>query len=96
MQAADKYELSQLKSACELALSRTINLSNCLDYLILSDLYTALQLQKHCLQFTVQHLTKIMSTITWKTKLSNHPSMMALILQVILISDWLTQRNADI
>ena len=82
LQAADKYELVALKQACELTLTRALNMSNCLDYLILSDLYTAEQLQKACLRFTVKHLSKVMATVSWKSKLSSHPTIMALILQV--------------
>ena len=80
--AADKYELTQLKSACELSLSRTVNMNNCLDLLILSDIHSASQLQKACLAFTVTNLTKIMSSLSWKSKLSAHPRIMALILEV--------------
>jgi len=79
--AADKYELTQLKSACELSLSRTVNMANCLDLLILSDIHSASQLQKACLGFTVNNLTKIMSSLSWKSKLSSHPRIMALILE---------------
>ena len=61
--AADKYELTQLKSACELSLSRTV----------LSDIHSASQLQKACLEFTVNNLNKIMSSLSWKSKLSSHP-----------------------
>ena len=82
--AADKYELTQLKTACELSLGRNINLTNCVDLLILADTHSAAQLQRSCLQFTVDNLAKIMSSLTGKSKLSAHPAIMAQILQVII------------
>jgi len=79
--AADKYELTGLKGACEVSLSRGINLNNCLDLLILADTHSAYKLQKSCLKFIVKNLSKIMSSLSWKTKLSSHPNIMAQILQ---------------
>ena len=79
--AADKYELTGLKGACEVSLSRGINLANCLDLLILADTHSAAQLQNSCLKFIVKNLSKIMSSLSWKTKLTSHPNIMAQILQ---------------
>ena len=79
--AADKYELTGLKGACEVGLSRGISLTNCLDLLILADTHSAAKLQKSCLKFIVKNLSKIMSSVSWKTKLSSHPNIMAQILQ---------------
>merc|ERR1711994_926539 len=69
------------KTACELSLGRNINLTNCVDLLILADTHSAAQLQRSCLQFTVDNLAKIMSSLTGKSKLSAHPAIMAQILQ---------------
>ena len=78
---ADKYELTGLKGACEVSLSRGINLTNCLDLLILADTHSATKLQKSCLRFIVKNLSKIMSSLSWQTKLSSHPNIMAQILK---------------
>ena len=37
--AANKYQLEQLKKACEMELYKKVNIFNCVDLLILSDMH---------------------------------------------------------
>ena len=38
--AADQYDLKLLKKKCEELLCKSLNISNCLDYLILADMHS--------------------------------------------------------
>jgi len=48
---ADKYQLLELKEACEVELEKNLAPSNICQVLIVSDLYKCLSLKKTCLQF---------------------------------------------
>ena len=37
--AANKYQLEELKKACEMQLYKKVNISNCVDLLLLSDMH---------------------------------------------------------
>jgi len=79
--AADKYDLRELKSACEISLAKNISLTNCLELVVLADTYSASGLKKSSLSFIVSNLTKIVSMSTWQSQLSSHPHIMAQIIQ---------------
>ena len=61
---------SDLRRACEKYLCMMVNLSNCLDLLILSDTHTANILNTHCIKFVVENLTKISNENSLETKLN--------------------------
>ena len=82
LSAADKYQLSQLKTACELSLSRIIDVSNCVELLILADVHTADTLKNAGLNFIVENLQKIISDPNWQDELTAHPGILAQILKV--------------
>merc|ERR1719347_1646428 len=82
LSAADKYQLSQLKKACELSLSRNIDTSNCVEFLILADVHTADTLKTAALGFIVTSLQKIISNPNWQDELTAHPGILAQILKV--------------
>ena len=82
LSAADKYQLTQLKTACELSLSRSIHVSNCIELLILADVHTADTLKTAALSFIVTNLQKIISNPNWQDELSPHPNITAQILKV--------------
>jgi len=79
--AADKYDLRELKSACEISVAKNISLANCLELVVLADTYSASGLKKSSLSFIVSNLTKVVSMSTWQSQLSSHPHIMAQIIQ---------------
>jgi len=79
--AADKYDLKELKAACEISLANNINFGNCLELVVLADTHSASGLKKSSLSFIVSNLSKIVSSSTWQSQLSSHPHIMAQIIQ---------------
>jgi len=79
--AADKYDLKELKSACEMSLGKNISLANCLELVVLADTHSASGLKKSSLSFIVSNLPKIVSMSSWQSQLSSHPHIMAQIIQ---------------
>ena len=80
--AADKYQLTQLKTACELSLSRSIDIDSCVELLVLADTHTANTLKKAALNFIVSNLQKIISNPNWQDELTAHPGILAQILKL--------------
>ena len=80
--AADKYQLTQLKTSCELSLSRGIDIASCVELLILADTHTANTLKKAALNFIVTNLQKIISNPNWQDELTAHPGILAQILKL--------------
>jgi len=81
--AADKYDLQELKSACEAWLGESTNLDNCVDHIVLADTHSAVDLKRSSLTFIVSNLSKIVKTPNWQTQLSDHPQIMAQIIQSV-------------
>jgi len=79
--AADKYDLRELKSACEASLARSISLASCLELVVLADTHSAAGLKNSSLNFIVSNLPKIVSMSSWQSQLSSHPHIMAQIIQ---------------
>jgi len=74
--AADLYQLKKLKELCELKLSSIFDISNCIDLLILGDLYNAQKLKAAALEFVSKNLNK-MKASEWKQSFIAHPALMA-------------------
>ena len=85
--AADKYQLTQLKTACELSLSRGIDIASCVELLVLADTHTANTLKKAALNFIVTNLQKIISNPNWQDELTAHPGILAQILKLSCSSE---------
>jgi len=79
--AADKYDLRELKTACEVSLAKSITLSNCLELVVLADTHSATSLKTSSLSFIVSNLKKIVSLSSWQLQLESHPHIMAQIIQ---------------
>ena len=80
--AADKYQLTQLKTACELSLSRGIDIASCVELLVLADTHSANTLKKAALNFIVSNLQKIIANPSWQDELTAHPGILAQILKL--------------
>ena len=75
--AADKYDLSGLKSMCEDALSKAMHIDNVLDMLLLADLHKAGRVKALALNFTIENAQEIVSQEGWSKKLEKFPSILS-------------------
>ena len=55
LEAADKYQLSELKEICEETLCDNLTVDTCLECLVLADLHTAEDLKQAAIKFVVDH-----------------------------------------
>ena len=81
--AADLYQLKKLKELCELKLSSIFDISNCIDLLILGDLYNAQKLKTSALEFVSRNIHK-MKISEWKQSLIPHPALMAEVIAMMM------------
>merc|ERR1719342_534683 len=82
--AADQYQLMKLKELCEVKLCSSIKVQNCIDLLVLGDLYQASTLRRSALKFVSQNLDKI-NTGDWKKALlTTYPSLFAEVVEAML------------
>jgi len=75
--AADQYDLKHLKRQCEEILCRTLNINNCLEFLILADLHSTDILKPHVIKFVVENSREIVTQDNWKEKLMTFPEVFA-------------------
>ena len=75
--ASDQYDLKHLKRHCEELLCRTLNITNCLDLLILADLHSTDILKPHVIRFVVENSREIVTQENWKEKLMTFPDVFA-------------------
>jgi len=80
--AADFYQLDQLKISCQELLSETLNAENSIEILILSDVHSAPKLREAAIKFVTEYLSS--SSINWKEKLADHPSIWSEIVEPLL------------
>ena len=83
LMAAEKYQLEQLKSICEERLCNNIEVGNCLDYLVVGDLYQADILKNAALQFIAKNVESVCETGDWRARLLDYPTLMADVIGVI-------------
>merc|ERR1712142_797286 len=70
--AADQYDIQPLKKKCEELLCKSLNISNCLEYLILADILKAL-----AIKFVVENNREVVTQENWKEKLMTYPEVFA-------------------
>ena len=75
--AADKYDLSGLKSMCEDALSKAMHIDNVLDMLLLADLHKAGRVKALAISFIIENAREIVSQEGWSKKLEKFPSILS-------------------
>jgi len=83
LEAADKYDLPELKAACESSLARDLGLANCLQLIVLADKHSAQGLRAAALQFIVRNLAKVVSDAGWQVHLAPHSHIMAQIISSV-------------
>ena len=74
--AAEKYDLTELKVRCELALIDELSVANCLDTLILADTYSAINLKNWALEFITRSGVNIGSEPTLRDKMRLYPELL--------------------
>merc|ERR1719290_253684 len=75
--AADQYDLKLLKKKCEELLCKSLNISNCLDYLILADMHSTDILKPLVIKFVVENSREVVTQENWKEKLMTFPEVFA-------------------
>ena len=83
LMAAEKYQLDQLKNVCAKKLCSNIEVKNCLNYLVIGDLYRAGNLKKASLQFIARNMGSVFKSYEWQENLKDHPSLMAEVINAI-------------
>ena len=81
--AADKYQVELLKTICIEKLCNRIDVKNCVDYLIIGDMYQADLLKKISLDFIAKNVGNICDLAGWKESLLGNSSLMADVLEAI-------------
>jgi len=84
--AADLYQLEKLKELCEVKLCSKLDVSNCIDLLLLGDLHHASTLKAASLSYVTKNLDKI-NLSEWELKLMAKPTLMAELLKMMLSKD---------
>lgn len=68
LEAADKYQLSELKEICEETLCDNLTVDSCLECLVLADLHTAEDLKQAAIKFVVDHSEDFVDQVlSWAT-----------------------------
>ena len=81
LEAADKYQLSELKEICEESLCDNLTVDTCLECLVLADLHNAEELKNASVKFVVEHSeefvdqVKLIKEKTFESPNINFPSL---------------------
>ena len=73
--AADKYQLELLKSICEEGLCSTLVVTNCVEYLVLGDMYQTFKLKRMALRLVVENVDSITDTDVLKDLFKQKPEL---------------------
>jgi len=77
---ADRYQIEKLKKICEEALYLSLNVDNCIDLLVIGDLYNADNLKRFSLKFISRNGIK---SSEWKETLKNYPALMLEVIEAL-------------
>jgi len=91
--AADLYQLEHLKELCEVKLCAGIDITNCINLLVLGELHHASTLKASALKFVSKNMLKINSS-EWKQSLIAYPTLFAEVMEMMLNTDDEKKRNA--
>jgi len=81
--AADKYQVEMLKTICVEKLCGSIDVNNCVDFLVMGDMYQASVLKKFSMDFIAKNLRSVCQTGDWRKCLLDHPTLMADVIEEI-------------
>jgi len=74
--AAEKYNISPLKTACEEELAKSLNIDNVIDRLIESETYRAVLLKDDALEWMRENAPDVVKTTSWKSFCEQHPALL--------------------
>ncbi|XP_057318507.1 speckle-type POZ protein B-like isoform X2 [Microplitis mediator] len=73
LEAADKYQLLNLKSLCEESLPKSVRIDNAIKLMILADLHNANQLFEYVLELILQNIEDVIDTPEYKILEESNP-----------------------
>jgi len=75
LRAADKYQVDLLKNVCEDRLCSTVEVTNCVDYLVLGDMYQTLKLKRKAVETIAENVDSIMDSDVFKDLFKQNPGL---------------------
>ena len=84
--AADKYQIEELMTHCEHALSYSLSVENCIELLLRAQAHRAPNLKETAMQFIVQHGEEVMQLEDWD-RLKEHAELLSELIQTIFTSE---------
>ncbi|XP_057318313.1 speckle-type POZ protein B-like [Microplitis mediator] len=72
LEAADKYQLLNLKSLCEELLPKSVSIDNAIELMILTDLHNANQLLEFNIEFMIKNIKDVAKTPEYELRYSAH------------------------
>jgi len=81
--SADQYQLVELKELCEVKLCSRVEVKNCIEFLLLGDLYQATILKAEALRFVSQNINKINISECKKALISN-PTLLFEVMEMMI------------
>ena len=73
--AAVKYQLDLLKEICEERLCSSLEVTNCVEYLVLGDMYQTFKLRKRAMEIAVENIDSIIYTDVFKNLYYQKPEL---------------------
>ena len=73
--AADKYQLDLLRNVCEERLCSTLEVTNCVEYLVLGDMYYAFKLKEMALRLVVENVDSLTDRDVFKDLFTQKPDL---------------------
>jgi len=83
-EAADQYQLDELKEFCEAKLCSSIDSNNCIELLVLGDLHQAPMLKKAALHYVSGNLNEVLNDSEWRRSLVPYPNLMADVMEMMV------------
>ena len=82
--AAEMYDLKNLKARCEENLSKSLEIGNCIDYLILGDTHNSPNLKRQSMKLIVLNLNSVVKSRDWQEKLIRHPMLVTEVMKCVV------------
>merc|ERR1712059_34445 len=80
---ADPYDLKKLKRRCEDLLAGNLDISTCLDCLVLADLHSTERLKPFVIKFISENLREVANQENWKEMQANYPKVFVEVLNEV-------------
>merc|ERR1712059_38594 len=80
---ADQYDLKKLKTRCEDLLAGSLDISTCLDCLVLADLHSSERLKPFVIKFIAENLREVADQDNWNDMQTNYPKVFVEVLNEV-------------